>query len=77
MQLKMKHRFRLEALWRITTVKKDKKIVEYCQDERMLFRLGKVNYTKAHRPLTVHTHEDMTEGIVPEGIRKIKHLCII
>lgn len=44
-------------------MKKDKKIVEYYQDERMLFRLGKVNYTKAHRPLTVHTHEDMTEFV--------------
>lgn len=44
-------------------MKEDKKIVEYCQGERMLFRLGKVNYTKAHRPLKVHTHKDMTEFV--------------
>ncbi len=44
-------------------MKEDKKIVEYYLGERMLFRLGKVNYTKAHRPLKVHTHMDMTEFV--------------
>lgn len=39
----------------------EKKSADYYRDQRFLFRIGKVSYQKAHRPLSKHTHGDCIE----------------